>query len=52
MKIGIIGTGHIGGALARRLPALGHQVAIANSRRLAQLRSRFATQFAAEISSS
>lgn len=32
MKIGIIGTGHIGGALARRLPALGHEVAIANSR--------------------
>jgi predicted dinucleotide-binding enzyme len=32
MKIGIIGAGHIGGALARRLGKLGHQVSIANSR--------------------
>ena len=32
MKIGIIGAGHIGGTLARRLTALGHEVAIANSR--------------------
>jgi hypothetical protein len=32
MKIGIIGAGHIGGVLARRLVSLGHQVAIANSR--------------------
>src|SRR4051812_34251108 len=32
MKIGIIGTGHIGGTLTRRLTALGHDVAIANSR--------------------
>jgi predicted dinucleotide-binding enzyme len=32
MKIGIIGAGHIGGTLARRLTALGHDVAIANSR--------------------
>jgi 8-hydroxy-5-deazaflavin:NADPH oxidoreductase len=32
MRIGIIGAGNIGGALARRLSALGHQVAIANSR--------------------
>jgi predicted dinucleotide-binding enzyme len=32
MKIGIIGTGHIGGTLARRLSALGHDVSIANSR--------------------
>jgi predicted dinucleotide-binding enzyme len=32
MKIGIIGAGHIGGALARRLSALGHDVSIANSR--------------------
>jgi len=31
-KIGIIGSGHIGGTLARRLGALGHDVAIANSR--------------------
>src|SRR5437899_1826443 len=32
MKIGIIGAGKIGGTLARRLTALGHEVSIANSR--------------------
>lgn len=32
MKIGIIGAGMIGGTLARRLAALGHDVVIANSR--------------------
>ncbi|MEU2795588.1 MULTISPECIES: NAD(P)-binding domain-containing protein [unclassified Streptomyces] len=32
MKIGIIGAGNIGGNLARRLTALGHEVAVANSR--------------------
>jgi len=32
MKIGIIGAGEIGGALTRRLTALGHQVSVANSR--------------------
>jgi len=32
MKIGIIGAGNIGGNLARRLTAAGHDVAIANSR--------------------
>jgi predicted dinucleotide-binding enzyme len=32
MKIGIIGAGHIGGNLTRRLTGLGHQVAVANSR--------------------
>ena len=32
MKIGIIGAGHIGGTLAERLVAEGHQVAISNSR--------------------
>jgi 8-hydroxy-5-deazaflavin:NADPH oxidoreductase len=32
MDIGIIGSGHIGSILARRLAALGHQVRIANSR--------------------
>jgi hypothetical protein len=32
MKIGLIGAGHIGGTLARRLAALGHEVSIANSR--------------------
>ena len=37
MKIGIIGAGQIGGTLARRLAALGHEVAIANSRGPASL---------------
>ena len=32
MKIGIVGAGMIGGTLARRLTALGHEVVIANSR--------------------
>jgi 8-hydroxy-5-deazaflavin:NADPH oxidoreductase len=32
MKIGIIGAGHIGGTLTRRLAALGHKVSVANSR--------------------
>jgi predicted dinucleotide-binding enzyme len=32
MKIGIIGTGHIGGTLTRRFTALGHEVFVANSR--------------------
>jgi predicted dinucleotide-binding enzyme len=32
MKIGIIGSGHIGSALTRRLRKLGHDVAVANSR--------------------
>jgi len=32
MKIGIIGAGHIGGTLAKRLHDLGHDVAVANSR--------------------
>lgn len=32
MRIGIIGAGHIGSALTRRLRALGHEVAVANSR--------------------
>jgi predicted dinucleotide-binding enzyme len=32
MKIGIIGAGQIGGTLARRLTALGHEISIANSR--------------------
>jgi predicted dinucleotide-binding enzyme len=37
MRIGIIGAGHIGGTLARRLAALGHDVSIANSRDPASL---------------
>ena len=32
MRIGIIGTGSMGGILARRLAKLGHRVSIANSR--------------------
>ena len=32
MKVGIIGAGHIGSALAVRLVSLGHSVLIANSR--------------------
>jgi predicted dinucleotide-binding enzyme len=32
MRIGIIGTGQIGGTLARRLTRLGHDVSISNSR--------------------
>ena len=43
MTIGIIGAGTIGGTLARRLRALGHEVAIANSRGPESLRD-----FAAE----
>lgn len=37
MKIGIIGAGHIGGTLTRRLRALGHDVFVANSRGPASL---------------
>jgi predicted dinucleotide-binding enzyme len=37
MKIGIIGAGHIGGTLTRRLAQLGHQVTVANSRGPASL---------------
>jgi predicted dinucleotide-binding enzyme len=32
MKIGVIGAGNIGGALARRFTELGHEVSVANSR--------------------
>lgn len=32
MRIGIIGSGHIGGTLTRRLRALGHDVVVTNSR--------------------
>ena len=32
MKIGIIGSGHIGGTLTRRLRTLGHDVTVTNSR--------------------
>ncbi|HAP52250.1 MAG TPA: 3-hydroxyisobutyrate dehydrogenase, partial [Marinobacter adhaerens] len=32
MKIGVIGIGNIGGTLARKLVAEGHQVRVANSK--------------------
>ena len=32
MKIGILGTGHIGTTLTQRLSATGHDVKVANSR--------------------
>src|SRR4051795_10592681 len=32
MKIGVLGTGHIGKPLAFKLPAAGHEVKVANSR--------------------
>lgn len=32
MKIGILGAGHIGGTLTKRLTSLGHSVSVANSR--------------------
>jgi hypothetical protein len=38
MKIGIIGAGAIGGTLARRFAALGHDVTVANSRGPGSLR--------------
>jgi predicted dinucleotide-binding enzyme len=37
MNIGIIGAGHIGGTLARKLTKLGHTVSVANSRGPASL---------------
>lgn len=37
MRIGIIGSGHIGGTLTRRLRTLGHDVLVANSRGPASL---------------
>ncbi|APA84981.1 NAD(P)-binding domain-containing protein [Paraburkholderia sprentiae WSM5005] len=44
MRIGIIGTGHIGGTIARKLKAVGHDIRVANSRGVQSVRS-----FAAEI---
>jgi 8-hydroxy-5-deazaflavin:NADPH oxidoreductase len=32
MRIGIVGSGNVGGGLTRRLSALGHEVAVSNSR--------------------
>jgi 8-hydroxy-5-deazaflavin:NADPH oxidoreductase len=47
MKIGIIGAGHIGGALVHRLTTLGHEVSVANSRGPATL-SALATETGAK----
>lgn len=44
MKIGIIGTGNIGGTLARKLRAAGHEIRVANSRGVEGVRA-----FAAEV---
>lgn len=38
MKIGIIGIGHIGGTLARKLASAGHEVWMANSKGAAAVR--------------
>jgi len=37
MKIGIIGSGNIGGALTRRFRSVGHEVSVSNSRGPASL---------------
>jgi predicted dinucleotide-binding enzyme len=37
MKIGIIGTGPVGGSLAKNLASLGHQVKVTNTRQPAEL---------------
>jgi 8-hydroxy-5-deazaflavin:NADPH oxidoreductase len=47
MRIGIVGAGHIGGALVRRLTKLGHEVSVANSRGPATL-SALASETGAE----
>lgn len=47
MKIGIIGTGNIGGTLARKLSAAGHEIRIANSRGVEGVRA-FAREIGAE----
>lgn len=44
MRIGVIGTGNIGGTLARKLSEAGHEVKVANSRGLDAVR-----EFASEI---
>ena len=46
MKIGVIGTGNIGGTLARKLSAAGHNVRVANSRGMEGVRT-FANEIGA-----
>jgi len=50
MNIGIIGAGHIGGALTRRFSALGHKVFVANSRGPETLRDLAAETGATPVS--
>jgi predicted dinucleotide-binding enzyme len=50
MRIGIIGAGNIGGTLARRLAAVGHEVYIANSRGPETLRALAAESGARPVS--
>jgi predicted dinucleotide-binding enzyme len=52
MKIGIIGSGQIGGTLTRRLRALGHEVMIANSRGPASLKDLAAETGAKAVAAS
>jgi predicted dinucleotide-binding enzyme len=47
MRVGIIGTGNIGGIIARKLKAAGHNVRVANSRGIEGVRA-----FANEIGAS
>lgn len=47
MKIGVIGTGNIGGTLARKLSEAGHQLKVANSRGVEAVRT-FAQEINAE----
>jgi predicted dinucleotide-binding enzyme len=49
MRIGIIGAGNIGGTLARRFSALGHEVSVANSRGPQTLRELAAETGAAAV---
>jgi predicted dinucleotide-binding enzyme len=51
MKIGIIGAGNIGATLTRRLAALGHEVAVANSREPETLADLVAETGATAVSS-
>ena len=46
MKIGIIGIGNIGGTIARKLKAAGHEIRVANSRGRESVR-RFAGEIGA-----
>lgn len=47
MKIGIIGTGNIGGTIARKLRAAGHEIRVANSGSVSGVRA-FAEEIGAE----